>query len=133
MLPADEDVAVCVVPWGWWWWWWWWKPLTEVICGGGSAADADVVNDDSGCSDTGVDASRSEYAMNDSRFCACVGEGGIAVTGTATGSKWGDCDCEWVSGWGAGAGGDDAGIYGRSGGCSAVVVPGEDVADEAVV
>jgi hypothetical protein len=47
------------------------------MCGGGSKDDAEVVSDERGRVDVGVEESKSEYDMNERRFlAACVGEGG---------------------------------------------------------
>ena len=53
------------------------SPLTPGICGGGSKVDADEVRDERGRVDVGVEESKSEYDMNESRFLAAwLGEGG---------------------------------------------------------
>jgi hypothetical protein len=56
------------------------------MCGGGSDVEADVVRDDRGWRDAGVEVRRSEYAMKDSRLWACVGEGGCESTGSNVGT-----------------------------------------------
>jgi len=48
---------------------------TEGRCGGGSA-EPGLVSDESGRVEIGVDARMSLYEMNESRFCACDGDGG---------------------------------------------------------
>lgn len=51
------------------------------MCGGGSIADAEVVSAERGRAEAGVEVRRSEYDMNDSRFCAgeMTGDGGCEV------------------------------------------------------
>jgi hypothetical protein len=41
-------------------WWTWVSPDTPGICGGGSEVEAEVVSDERGCRDAGVEARRSK-------------------------------------------------------------------------
>jgi hypothetical protein len=50
------------------------SPLTLGLCGGGSKVDPDVVSDERERVDVGVEESKSEYEMKESRFLA--GDGG---------------------------------------------------------
>lgn len=54
------------------------SPETDGMCGGGSEVDADVVSDESGWRDAGVDARRSEYDMKERRLSAAVVELALA-------------------------------------------------------
>ena len=99
-------------------------PRTEGRCGGGS--DTDVVNEESGSVEEGVLDNRSLYDMNERRLVCARGEGGCETVaegkmdegelanGTASEGSLVMC----------------VGVSRCSGGCSRVVVVGEEAEDE---
>lgn len=99
-------------------------PRTEGRCGGGS--DTDVVKDESGSVEEGVLDNRSLYDMNERRLVCARGEGGCETVaegkvdegelanGTASEGSFMGC----------------VGVSRFSGGCSRVVVVGEEAEED---
>lgn len=75
------------------------------MCGGGSAEEAEVVREERGWREVGVEARRSEYAMKERRLLAIdvgvvreregelMGDGGWEKE-NGIGGREGDCECD---------------------------------------